>query len=333
MYLTPKQSADRRAVAPQSRTSHRTGDHQRPQIRDLLQNLKNNLPVWYAPDQRYTGKNSEIVPFFGQPAASNVATSRLAKISGAPVLPYFPEAPRRQPRLRRARSIAPLDNFPSDDPVADTRRFHELIEATCAIIRSSTSGRTSASSGRGPTATRTAHERSTPRYWPTWLALGMLRVFEPLPFPLLVWLGRSIGELMRALPLGVRAHRAPQPRAVSAGARSRRARTHPARALPQPRHRHFRNGDQLVELRRAHSQADAARRRGASGGGARARSRRDPAERAFHDAGNRRSRAVRAGRRRTSCIGRRATSCSNASSCATAVGRQSARSRATTFAR
>ena len=60
-------------------------------IRDLLQSLKSNLPVWYAPDQRYSGKNSEIVPFFGQPAASNVATSRLAKISGAPVLPYFPK--------------------------------------------------------------------------------------------------------------------------------------------------------------------------------------------------------------------------------------------------
>jgi len=32
-----------------------------------------------------------------------------------------------------------------------------------------------------------------PRYWPTWLALGVLRVFEPLPFPLLVWLGRRVG--------------------------------------------------------------------------------------------------------------------------------------------
>ena len=41
-----------------------------------------------------------------------------------------------------------------------------------------------------------------PRYWPTWLALGILRVFEPLPFPLLVWLGRRIGGLLARLPLG-----------------------------------------------------------------------------------------------------------------------------------
>ena len=38
-----------------------------------------------------------------------------------------------------------------------------------------------------------------PRYWPTWLALGILRLFEPLPFPLLVWLGRRLGDLRMAV--------------------------------------------------------------------------------------------------------------------------------------
>src|SRR5690606_5794555 len=40
-----------------------------------------------------------------------------------------------------------------------------------------------------------------PRYWPTWLALGMLRLFEPLPFPVLVMLGRAVGSLLVVLPL------------------------------------------------------------------------------------------------------------------------------------
>ena len=40
-----------------------------------------------------------------------------------------------------------------------------------------------------------------PRYWPTWIALGVLRVFEPLPYPLLVSLGRAIGTLLIHLPL------------------------------------------------------------------------------------------------------------------------------------
>jgi KDO2-lipid IV(A) lauroyltransferase len=97
------------------------------QIRDLLQNLKNNLPVWYAPDQRFIDKNSELVPFFGVPASSNVATSRLAKISGATVLPYFPERSSDN-RGYIVHILPPLDNFPSGDAIADTRRFHELIE-------------------------------------------------------------------------------------------------------------------------------------------------------------------------------------------------------------
>ncbi|WP_380596094.1 lipid A biosynthesis acyltransferase [Steroidobacter flavus] len=126
MYLTPSNPLIAE-LSRRNRERHTVQAVTSEQIRELLTNLKNNLPVWYAPDQRYTGKNSATVPFFGVPAASNVATSRLAKISGAPVLPYFPE--------RRADNTGyvivihpPLEDFPSSDPVADTQRFHELIE-------------------------------------------------------------------------------------------------------------------------------------------------------------------------------------------------------------
>jgi len=126
MYLTPSNPLIAE-LSRRNREKHTVQAVTSEQVRELLQNLKNNLPVWYAPDQRYTGKNSELVPFFGVPAASNVATSRLAKISGAPVLPYFP--------ARRADDSGyviiihpPMRNFPSGDAVADTRRFHELIE-------------------------------------------------------------------------------------------------------------------------------------------------------------------------------------------------------------
>jgi len=126
MYLTPQNPL----IAEMSRRGRARKAVQAiaaDQIRELLQNLKNNIPVWYAPDQRYTDKNSAVVPLFGQPAWSNIATSRLAKISKAPVLPYFPE------RLDDdtgyvMRILPPFDNYPSDDPVADTARFHALIE-------------------------------------------------------------------------------------------------------------------------------------------------------------------------------------------------------------
>jgi KDO2-lipid IV(A) lauroyltransferase len=126
MYLTPKNPLVAE-LSRRNRGRHTVRAISSDRVRELLQSLKSNLPVWYAPDQRYTGKNSEIVPFFGQPAASNVATSRLAKISGAPVLPYFPKR-RADNRGYVVQIHAPFDNFPSDDPVADTRRFHELIE-------------------------------------------------------------------------------------------------------------------------------------------------------------------------------------------------------------
>jgi Kdo2-lipid IVA lauroyltransferase/acyltransferase len=127
MYLTPR-NALIAEMARRGRARHTVQAITSEQIRDLLQNLKNNIPVWYAPDQRFTDKNSAIVPLFGQPASSNVATSRLAKISGAPVLPYFPER-RADNRGYIVRIHPPFDNFPSNDAVADTRRFHELIEA------------------------------------------------------------------------------------------------------------------------------------------------------------------------------------------------------------
>lgn len=126
MYLTPR-NALIAELSRRGRSRHTVQAISSEQIRDLLQNLRSNLPVWYAPDQRFTDKNSALVPLFGHPAASNIATSRLARISGAVVLPFFPE--------RRADGTGytvhihpPIDNFPSDDPITDTRRFHEMIE-------------------------------------------------------------------------------------------------------------------------------------------------------------------------------------------------------------
>jgi Kdo2-lipid IVA lauroyltransferase/acyltransferase len=114
--------------ARRSRGRHAVKAIASDQVRDILRSLGQNLTVWYAPDQRYTDKTSAIVPFFGQPAATNIATSRLARISGARVLPYFPE------RLADGsgylmRIGAPLEDFPTEDPVADALRFHALIEA------------------------------------------------------------------------------------------------------------------------------------------------------------------------------------------------------------
>jgi KDO2-lipid IV(A) lauroyltransferase len=100
----------------------------RDDIRALISALKSNACVYYAPDQAYRKKGAEMVPLFGIPAASNTFTSRLAKMTGATVLPFFVQ---RLPGTQGYRAIVhpPFKDFPSQSPAADTARFHQLIEA------------------------------------------------------------------------------------------------------------------------------------------------------------------------------------------------------------
>ncbi|MDE2272706.1 MAG: lipid A biosynthesis acyltransferase [Gammaproteobacteria bacterium] len=99
----------------------------RHEVRDILKSLKDHIPVWYAPDQGYRGAQSAMISFFGHPAPTTTATSRLARASGAPVLPFFAA---RLPGNRGYRLwIEPmLADFPSDDPITDTERLHRVLE-------------------------------------------------------------------------------------------------------------------------------------------------------------------------------------------------------------
>jgi KDO2-lipid IV(A) lauroyltransferase len=99
----------------------------RDDARTLIRALKDAEVVWYAPDQSFRKKGAEMVKLFGIPAATNTATSRIARMTHALVLPYFFE---RQPGgSYRGVIHAPLADFPTDDPVADTERFNHIVEA------------------------------------------------------------------------------------------------------------------------------------------------------------------------------------------------------------
>jgi KDO2-lipid IV(A) lauroyltransferase len=114
----------------------RTGYGGRPipkdDIRAFISALRRNECVWYAPDQSYRKKGAEMVPLFGIPAATNTLTSRLARTTGAAVLPYFLQ---RLPGSRGylATIHPPLENFPSESPVSDTARFNRMIEAQVRV--------------------------------------------------------------------------------------------------------------------------------------------------------------------------------------------------------
>jgi KDO2-lipid IV(A) lauroyltransferase len=99
----------------------------RDNVRMLLRHLRDNWVVAYMPDQTYLGNQSKLLTFFGVPAVTNVATSKLAMISGAVVLPYF---------FRRLADNAgyvvhigpPFPNFPTDDAAEDTQRLVAALE-------------------------------------------------------------------------------------------------------------------------------------------------------------------------------------------------------------
>ncbi|MCB1778350.1 MAG: LpxL/LpxP family Kdo(2)-lipid IV(A) lauroyl/palmitoleoyl acyltransferase [Candidatus Competibacteraceae bacterium] len=96
-------------------------------LRGLLRAFKRGRAVWYAPDQNHGRRNSVFVPFFGIPTCTITATSRLAALSGAAVVPYFP---RRLPGASGYEVVIlpALENFPSGDVMTDTARINALLE-------------------------------------------------------------------------------------------------------------------------------------------------------------------------------------------------------------
>ena len=95
-------------------------------IKKMVRSLRDGRSVWYAPDQSYNRKGSEVIPFFGVPSMHTTATSTLARLGKARVVPFFPR--RMADGSYDLILQPPLDNFPSDDPVSDTRRYVELLE-------------------------------------------------------------------------------------------------------------------------------------------------------------------------------------------------------------
>ncbi len=95
-------------------------------IKAMVRRLRAGKAVWYAPDQSYKRKGAEVVPFFGVPTMHTTATSALARLGRAVVVPFFPQ---RMPDGRYVlKLLPPLDNFPSDDPVADVMQYLHVLE-------------------------------------------------------------------------------------------------------------------------------------------------------------------------------------------------------------
>jgi len=95
-------------------------------IKSMVRRLREGRIVWYAPDQSYNGKGAEVIEFFGVPSMHTTATSTLARLGKAVTIPYFPQRlPNGQYHLK---VLPPLENFPSNDAVADTKQYVRVLE-------------------------------------------------------------------------------------------------------------------------------------------------------------------------------------------------------------
>ncbi len=96
------------------------------EIGKLYQALSCNVAVWYAPDQNFSYHNV-FAPFFGVKAATVTGTSRIARESGAKVVPFF--VYRKANNKGYYLQLQPaLENFPSGNDYEDTARINLLIE-------------------------------------------------------------------------------------------------------------------------------------------------------------------------------------------------------------
>jgi KDO2-lipid IV(A) lauroyltransferase len=96
-------------------------------LKTLIKHIRGGRPFYYLPDQDLGERVSVFAPFFGVPAATVTALSRIAQSTNAEVIPCIT---RILPAGRGYELCLypPLKNFPSDDPLADAKRMNEEVE-------------------------------------------------------------------------------------------------------------------------------------------------------------------------------------------------------------
>ena len=94
-------------------------------MRKALKALKDGFPFYYLPDMDFGPKDAVFSPFFGIPAATVTGVSRLARITGARVVPCIA---RMVPSGYEVTLMPPWENYPGESVEADTARMNAFIE-------------------------------------------------------------------------------------------------------------------------------------------------------------------------------------------------------------
>ena len=97
-------------------------------VKPLLRAIKAGHGFFNLPDMDFGLQDAAFVPFFGVPAATLLAPSRMSRLLGMAVQPVITEI---LPGGRgwRVRFLTPLKDFPTADAEADTARLNQFIES------------------------------------------------------------------------------------------------------------------------------------------------------------------------------------------------------------
>lgn len=95
-------------------------------MRRAVKALKDGLPFYYLPDMDFGPQDSIFAPFFGVPAATIPAVSRLARLTGARVVPCITKQVEQGYEVTL---LPPWENFPGESVEADTAFMNRFIES------------------------------------------------------------------------------------------------------------------------------------------------------------------------------------------------------------
>ncbi len=94
-------------------------------LRPVIRALREGKPFYYLPDMDHGVRNSVFLPFFGVPAATVPMASRLARLTKARVVFVATEMTADGYLVHVS---DPLEGFPTEDYVADTKRLNAEME-------------------------------------------------------------------------------------------------------------------------------------------------------------------------------------------------------------
>lgn len=95
-------------------------------MRKAVKALCDGYPFYYLPDMDFGRKESIFVPFFAVPAATITGVSRLARLTGARVVPCIT---RQVSDGYEVELLPPWENYPGDSVEADTAYMNRFIES------------------------------------------------------------------------------------------------------------------------------------------------------------------------------------------------------------